>query len=127
MKDITVRKTDLLATLKTNREQHRRIFEEAQAGYRAQVIAELDTMLAEARNGGKIRRYVRLAEPVDQTSDYDRAIAMLEFDIADQVVLSETDFTSFVLDNWHWKRQFLATNAAYSVTAGTMAVPDDDD
>ncbi len=116
MTPVTVSKTKLLETLRSNRENHRKIFLEAQEGYRGAAIAELDRMIQEARGGKKIRRSLTLIEPVDQTGDYDRAIRMLEMSIDDSVKLAEDDFQCYVMDEWRWKQQFTASNFNYSKT-----------
>lgn len=120
MEAINVKKTELLETVRANRAKHRQIFLEAQEGYRKAAIRELETMLDDAREGRVIRRSVRLLEPVDQTKDYDRVIRMLEMSQDDFIQLEEGDFAQYVLDDWHWKRQFLHANSAYSVTAARM-------
>ncbi len=114
MNAITVDKAALLTKLRENREKHRAIFLEAQEGYRIAAIAELDKMLAEAKAGKKIRRTVTLVEPMDQTSDYDRAISMLEMSVDDKITLEEHDFQSFVQDQWRWKKQWSTSNSLYS-------------
>jgi hypothetical protein len=105
MNAINVKKSELLAVLRQNRAQHRKIFLEAQTGYRQQVIDELDSMLRDARDGKKIRRSVTLIEPVDQTADYDRAIRMMEMSVDDVIQLEEHEFNSYVLDNWSWQKK----------------------
>lgn len=117
MNSINVKKIDLLTTLRENREKHRTIFLEATEGYREAAIKELDAMLEDAKAGRKIRRSLTLVEPQDQTRDYDRAIRMLEMSQDDVIELEEHDFAQYVLDDWAWKRQFLLSNSAYSVTA----------
>lgn len=117
MNAIKVKKSELLKTLHANRENHRNIFLEAQAGYRAFVIKELDVMLTDAKEGRRIRRSINVIEPQDQTKDYDRAIKMLDMSEDETVMLSEEDFANYVQDDWNWKRGFLAANSAYSVTA----------
>lgn len=46
---ISVKKQELVDAITKNYKEHRSIFEQAQNGYRAAVIAELDKMLADAR------------------------------------------------------------------------------
>lgn len=116
MTSINVKRLDLLERLKGNRDKHRAIFVEAQEGYRAMAIAELDEWMAEARAGKRIRRTLTLVEPIDQTKEYDRAIQMLEMSIDETLLLSETDFQCYVMDEWHWKHQFNASNMRYSKT-----------
>ena len=120
MKDIRVRKDDLISVLKKNRGQHCKIFLEAQDGYRAEVITQLDKLLEEAREGRNITSYIEFQEPMDQTKDYDRAILMLEMTTEDEVAVSEADFRSYVMDDWSWKGQFLTSNSPYSATALAM-------
>ncbi len=114
MKAITISKTKLLDVIKANREKHRAIFLEAQTGYRLAAIIELDKMLVEARSGKRIRRAVKLIEPIDQTSEYDRVIRMLEMSEDSTILLEEHDFRQYVLDDWAWKGQFNASNRLYS-------------
>jgi hypothetical protein len=52
MKNVTVRKEELLTALRENRDGHRASFEAAQIGWRETVIQELDRRLADARAGG---------------------------------------------------------------------------
>jgi hypothetical protein len=121
MQRIKVEKAKLLGILKKNRKAHHDIFIEAQKGFRKVVIDELEKRLGLARDGKRIDQYLRLPEPVDHTRDYDRVISMLEMDLNETVDLSETDYSQYVMDDWDWKRQFLGTNRAYSVTAAKLA------
>lgn len=113
MRSVKVNRNELLEKLKKNREKHRDIFLQAQEGYRKAVIAELDRMLEDAKAGKKIKRYIELEEPIDQTDDYDRAIAMLEMCVDDVVEINNTEFACYVMDQWSWKEQFTATNTVY--------------
>lgn len=117
MKDVKVEKTEVLSILKQNREKHRGIFLEALDGYKARVTQILEEKLAAAKAGKYFKLYIMLAEPIDQTKDYDRAIKMLEMSVDTELTLSEADFRAYIFDDWSWKSQFLASNAAYSMTA----------
>lgn len=114
MDAVKVKKVELLEKLKANRDAHQAIFEKALEGYRKLCIEHLEQMLAEAKAGKVIRRKVELQEPVNQTKDYDRAIAMLEMSQDDIIELSEIDFQQYVLDDWRWKEQFTTTNSRYT-------------
>lgn len=117
MNDVKVNRIELLDVVKKNRDNHRKIFEEAVVGYREQAIKELGAHLKEARAGGRIRRTVTLVQPIDQTIEYDRAIKMLEMSVDDTVTLDEHTFQCLVMDDWGWKKTFLSANAMYSKTA----------
>jgi hypothetical protein len=111
---VTVKKAELLAAIRKNRDGHRATFEVAQKGYRAAVIEELDRMLTDAREGRRIRRSIELVEPQDHTKDYDRVIRMLEMSTADEISVTEMQFNQFVLDEWGWTRTFVDSTSRYA-------------
>jgi hypothetical protein len=113
MQNVKIQRTQLLEVVKTNRSKHRDLFLKAQEGYRHEVIAQLDQMLAEARDNKRIRRVVELDEPVDQTNEYDRVISMLEMSVDDTVTLTAHEFDAYVRDRWTWSAHALANNTKY--------------
>jgi hypothetical protein len=104
---------ELLKIIKKNREAHREIFEKALEGYRKACIAELESMLADARAKKRIRRAIHLVEPMDQTKEYDRIISMLKLTSDTEIELDQSDYANYVLDDWHWKEQFTMSTAGY--------------
>jgi hypothetical protein len=115
MDKVKIKKNELLEIVTKNRAEHRSIFEKALEGYKAQVIAELEVMLAEAKSGKRIRRHVQLEEPMDQTKEYDRVVRMLELSQDDIIELTQSEFSQYVMDDWRWKDQFLASASTYAV------------
>lgn len=113
MEGVTVKRNELLQTVKENRDEHRAVFEKAQEGYRAKAIELLDQRLEEARQGGQIDTSFSLPVPQDHTADYDRVIKMLEMSVDEQIELDEDYFAQYIMDDWSWKRQFVTTNAFY--------------
>jgi hypothetical protein len=113
MQNVTVKCSDLLFKVQANRDAHRDLFLKAQEGYRTAVIAELDKMLAEARDNKPIRRMVSLPEPIDHTKDYERVLAMLAMSTDSEIELQAHEFDQYVLDNWDWKQHALFTNSSY--------------
>lgn len=111
MEVVKVKRDELLKKVKDNRANHRQIFEDGQEVYRERVVAELDTMLADAKNGRKIRRMISLPEPEDHTRDYDRIITMLEMSVDSEIELEEHDFSRYVMDQWEWNASFQSTVA----------------
>jgi hypothetical protein len=55
-----------------------------------------------------------LPEPQDHTIDYDRVIKMLEMSVDSLIELDEGAFDQYVMDNWSWKGDALATNEMYA-------------
>ncbi|MFI5387626.1 MAG: hypothetical protein ACHQ50_16075 [Fimbriimonadales bacterium] len=70
-------------------------------------------MLADAKAGRRIRRAVAMPEPEDHTRDYDRIVRMLEMSVDDVLVLSEYDFSQYVMDQWEWAGTFASNTLSY--------------
>lgn len=113
MPSVKIKKQDLLEALRKNREEHRTVFEEALEGYRKRVIEVLGERLRAARKGEKIDMTFRLAEPMDQTKDYDRVIRMMEMSTEEIIELGEHEFQQYVMDEWTWAKGFSVNNSSY--------------
>lgn len=81
MRTVTVKKEELIAKVRANREEHRAIFLQAQEKYREAVIKALDKRLDEVRKGKPFSLGFKLPEPQDYTDEYDMAIQQLEWEI----------------------------------------------
>jgi hypothetical protein len=114
MEHTPVRKEQLLERLQVNREQHRRVFEEAMEGFRRRLEEELERRLADVRAGRRVELYIHLEPPEDHTKDYDTVIEMVEWCTQDLIVLSRQDFRAFVRDDWQWKRDWVENTTAYT-------------
>lgn len=115
MNTITVDKATLLDTLRTNRDEHRAIFEKAMEVYAEKMIEELERRIAEIKAKSKIRRGFSLPEPEDHTDDFDTAIQMLEWDIGDEVNLSMGEFQQYIQNEWRWQQAFAGSTQSYLV------------
>lgn len=121
MRQVDVKKDEVLKRVRENRDKHRGIFEEALENYRAKVIEALEAQLQRARDGVKIAQYLGLEEPEDHTKDYDVVIDMLEMSVDDVITLDTMMFQQYMRDEWPWQQQFLMSNSQYSPTARTEA------
>lgn len=121
MEKITVKKDDLLGKLRENRDDHRRIFEEALAGFGREVAMQLERTLRDIRAGRNRDVRVYASVPKDHTNDYNRAIAMIEMSIGDDITLSESDFAQYVMDDWGWQDQFLSNSYGSKTATGKFS------
>lgn len=113
MSAVTVKKSELLETLKKNREQHANDYKETRAAYEVAFVDELKKMLNKAVEKTEFVRTVDLVEPENHTREYDRNIRMLTMSVSETVVISEHEFSQFVLDEWNWKDRFTGTSEFY--------------
>lgn len=119
--DITVDRIQLLETLKANRETHGESFKQAMTGYVALQREELENLLKKLNDGEAIPSRLRELPPEDHTKDYDEAIAMMEWAIGPEVLLTQSQFRQYVMDNWGWKEQWTASNTGYITAASTRS------
>jgi hypothetical protein len=57
--------------------------------------------------------HLGLSYPQDHGADYERAIRMMKSSVFDEVKLSVDEFSQYVLNDWSWKSQFVASNSFY--------------
>ncbi len=100
MEKIKVAVSDLLAQLKTNRENHVVEYEESMVAYREAMVKELNKLLKTAKKGGDINHSLNVLRPVSFFESYDEAIAMMEWTTDSEVELSMHDFKCYVQDVW---------------------------
>lgn len=113
MRTVTVDRDEFVATVQTNRDNHRSVFEAALKGYRRRWIRELERRLVDVHEGRQIDQYFRLPEPEDHTDDYDRVLTMARMSVDDVIELTEDEFGQYVMDQWHWKNEFTNTTTMY--------------
>jgi hypothetical protein len=137
---VTVRRLKLLETLRTNRDQHKKLYEESVAGYRHAAAESLQKQVAKAQKtiadnaamlSARIDRFdpddpmpnqvvvlgqvsFTLEVPADHTKSYDVAIEMAEWEVGENIELTQSQFQCFVMDDWDWKPRFDTLNKSYS-------------
>jgi hypothetical protein len=117
MKNVKVTKQRLLEVLMENRLTHQRDFDIAWEAFRTKATENvqriLDTLKG-APHGKPVELWVNLTPPENHVEDYDRAVEMCQWEVGDEVVLSEAEFRQFVQDEWSWKGQFTTANKLYT-------------
>jgi hypothetical protein len=122
MKTVKVNKSALLSAVSENRDGHRKIFEEAVAGYKAEATRLLEGHLARIKDGKLVAVFVQLPVPLDHTRDYDRVLRMVNMSVDPEIELTEQDFAQYVMDDWMWKREFLNTAVTYNSPTANAAL-----
>ncbi len=118
---VRVSKTRLIEQLQSNRERHQREYQEALAGYRGQLVTVLSRKLERAKRKEDVSHAIDLERPVDHLSEYDRALAILEWEEQDAVDLPLEDFERWVLDAWSWREAFKALHESYTLGTAPRA------
>ena len=113
---ITVDKNELLETVKKNRTLHETDYKEARQGFEKQFLEEAENLVARIKEGKFDKAAIPFAPPKNYLKDYDRAIRMMEMSKADEIVISEHQFSQLVLDEWEWKTDFTMNAANYKAS-----------
>jgi hypothetical protein len=111
---VTVKKSELLEALLANRTKHAADYAESYDGYCKEFVAEAERVLAQAMAGNFSKTGVSCTPPQDHTKDYDRVIRMMQMCTADEIIVTENQFSQYVLDEWNWMGAFNATKARYT-------------
>jgi len=116
MKNVIVKKADLLAALKENKQKHNTIHAAAIEGYWKELEAELkaNLKLARSRKEGVMDVYVRVSAPQNHEDDYEKVIHMVECHEEELIELSDQEFDAYYRNNWHWRSDFLGSNTMYA-------------
>lgn len=112
-----IEKKELLKIINENKDKHREVFLEAIDGYRTEAIKRLERMIEKIKKGKTIDQFLRLPVPTDNTPEYKRVIKMIELDNRDEIMLTEEEFAQYVMDDWSWKREWIATASNYTSNA----------
>ncbi len=127
LSSVEMPRTALIERLEENLEVHLADYREAKAEYRRKVVQAAHEALAEVERQFHeddeidVRQpwaeIVGLPKPRSHEDEYRLAIAMLRDDVREHVELDDVQYRELVMDDWSWKREFLATNSRYGVGA----------
>lgn len=139
---VLVSRTRLLKTLHENREKHSRDYKQAVIDYKDVALERSSKALDKAKRDlesnfaavvHKINNFdpenvsvgdrvtilqavaFDLRVPEDHTKAYDVAIQMADWEVNDNVELTQAQFQCFVLDDWDWKRDFERLQRSYAL------------
>lgn len=121
MNSIKMNRLNLLEIVRANKEKHIADFVEALADYKVLVlqIAQANLKLAKTADLEQFKKIkVQPATPTSYENEYVRAIRMLELSVDDIIDVEEDVFNQLVLDEWHWKNHFVASNTLYKSSLG---------
>jgi hypothetical protein len=136
---ITAKRADVLAKVKTNRDAHAAAYAEALTHYKAAIVRHVDKIRADFTAGlAELVAKVQAATPdgpppvrippavawfaelpplESHARDYGRAIAVLEAESGETVEMDSDDLDCVVLDSWPWSEEFAAACELYKPRA----------
>lgn len=116
MNAIKMKREELLTIVRANMEKHVADYNEAVNDYKALVLSTASANLklaktADLKEFAKIRSLP--SAPQSYEDSYKRAARMLELSVDDIIEVEEDVFNQLVLDEWAWKRGFVAASTMY--------------
>jgi hypothetical protein len=110
---ITVKKSELISQIVSNKETHQDEYQEAIIAYKIEGIKQLNAQL-EAVNNGSVTANLTLVTPIDNSANYDKIITMFIMEIAEQVELTQSEFNEYIHDEAQFAMSARVSNHTYS-------------
>jgi len=115
MSSVKVKRDDLLVTLYQNLGAHSTAVKEALEARRAEMLEYFQFGIERLERDDKYQPKATITFPIpkDNSSDYKRAIRMVEMTVEEVIELTEAQFDKLVMDNWNWKQELINTTSLY--------------
>lgn len=107
-----MKRADLLAKIKENKESHIVEYEKVVVAYRVEAKKQLREQTKKLRNG-ELSLHLHLVSPVNISDEYDKIIKMFEWEIEEVVELLQSEFNQYVLDELPFSIQAKSLNNTY--------------
>jgi len=113
MKNVRIKKSELLLILTENRLKHVKEYQESLKEFKAAATKTLTEALEELKTKAK-GIGIHIPAPESYEKEYDKALRMLELSVDEIITLEEHEFNSLVQDEWSWKTDFLNNKTIYN-------------
>ena len=110
---ILLKKGDLIAKIKENKEIHIKEFDEAIIAYKEEALKQLARQTSKVEEGG-LDAKLDLITPVNNAENYDKILEMFTWDVRDEVELSQNEFLEYVQDETEFAVAAKFSNTYYS-------------
>lgn len=131
MNSITMNRLELLGIVKSNLEKHKLDYIESVKDYETAVLTvAADNVKITKANQKALAKKIDLQAikgtksfphaPRSYAAEYARAVRMLELSVDENIEIEEDIFNQLVLDEWSWKRDFIAASTMYKTMSGAL-------
>ena len=112
-RSIKLKKEDLIAKLIENKKAHIEEYGKAVKSFKLEVAEQLEN-LTKLNNEGSLDIEFKLVRPVNNSEKYDKIIEMFNWEIEEDVELTQDEFKEYVQDETHYARMASISNSTYS-------------
>lgn len=109
---ITVNKAKLIAKIKENKQNHIKAYAKAVIAYKKEALSKLAELTKLAKSGDMTLN-LHLTTPMNNIENYDKIVAMFEWDVNEEVTLEQNEFNEYVQDETEFARHANLSNSMY--------------
>ena len=126
---VRVSKKFLLDTLRANRVEHEKSWNEIMDARQKKMIEDYNALYEKIRaqiddriekvkadrdyHPEGLSNYINAPMPENHTKDYDKVISLIDASLDEEFELNSTEFNQYVNDDWSWKEVFTTTSGCY--------------
>ena len=111
---INVKKVDLIARIKENKENHIVEYNKAVIAYKEEALKQLADLTKQVGEG-KLGVKLELVTPVNNAENYDKIVEMFEWEVEEVVQLKQDEFNEYVQDETDFAVSAKFSNTFYSM------------
>lgn len=111
-RQVMINKKKLIEKIKENRDTHIKEYEEAVIAYRKKADVELKKLIKNLKDGD-LKLNLSLTTPILRSSEYDKVIEMFEWEVSDEVTLTQQEFNEYIHDDNSSARSTKLSNSMY--------------
>jgi hypothetical protein len=111
---ITVNKKNLIEKIKENKKNHIIEYEKAIIAYKKEALKQLKELTKLVEDGATDIK-LNLTKPINATENYDNLIMTFEWEVNDEVELTQAEFNECVLDQTYFAQEAKMSNMAYTM------------
>jgi len=115
MKTVRIKKDELIAVIKANRESHWNDYREAYGKFLKQgkeLLAKRHDEFVHCMPSLTLN--FSITAPLNYLHQYDRILEMLAMETESTVTLDQTEFRQYVQDDWAWKDSYNSSKIGYA-------------
>lgn len=109
---IKVNKQKLMKQIKENKANHIVEYDKAVIAYKKEALRQLEIQMDKVKNGA-LDAKLNLITPIDNRENYDKILAMFEWEEDNIVELEQNEFNEYVQDETHFAVQSKIANMSY--------------
>lgn len=108
-----ISKASLIKKIQENKEAHLNEYNEAVEAYKKEAAKQLKQAVKDLKNGS-LKIKLNLVTPVNRVEEYDKVIEMFNWEVENEIELSQREFNEYVHDDNESSKAAKLMNSTYS-------------